>query len=106
MAELTVENPLRVGLRLSDVPGPCSMVIFGGSGDLAHRKLVPALYNLALRGLLPAAFGMIGVGRNDYGGDDRLCGSMAKAVAESSRTKPIDPKVWESFAQSLFYVSG
>src|ERR1700712_936214 len=106
MAELTVENPLRVGLRLSDVPGPCALVIFGGSGDLAHRKLVPALYNLALRGLLPAGFGVVGIGRSDYGGDEGFRASMKESVAKYSRTQPLDETVWESFAEGLCYVRG
>src|SRR4051794_5966593 len=93
-------------MRLASVPGPCTLVIFGASGDLAHRKLVPALYNLALRGLLPAAFSMVGVARTDYGGDDGFRAEMKKAVAQFSRTKPIDEAVWNSFAASLSYVSG
>ncbi|HEY1479040.1 MAG TPA: glucose-6-phosphate dehydrogenase, partial [Gaiellales bacterium] len=104
--ELTVENPLRAGLRLSDVPGPCALVIFGGSGDLAHRKLVPALYNLALRGLLPAGFGVVGIGRSDYGGDDGFRNSMRESVAKYSRTQPLDETVWASFAEGLCYVRG
>ena len=106
MAELVAENPLRAGLRLSDVPGPCALVIFGGSGDLAHRKLVPALYNLALRGLLPAGFGVVGIGRSDYGGDDGFRASMKESVAKYSRTQPLDETVWESFAEGLCYVRG
>jgi glucose-6-phosphate 1-dehydrogenase len=106
MAELIAENPLRAGLRLSDVPGPCALVIFGGSGDLAHRKLVPALYNLALRGLLPAGFGVVGVGRSDYGGDEGFRASMKESVAKYSRTQPLDETVWESFAEGLCYVRG
>ena len=106
MAELTVENPLRVGLRLSDVPGPCALVIFGGSGDLAHRKLVPALYNLALRGLLPAGFGVVGIGRSDYGSDEGFRESMKESVAKYSRTQPLDETVWASFAEGLCYVRG
>ena len=99
MAELAVENPLRVGLRLSDVPGPCALVIFGGSGDLAHRKLVPALYNLALRGLLPAGFGVVGIGRCDYGGDEGFRQEMRASVSKYSRTQPLDETVWDSFAE-------
>jgi glucose-6-phosphate 1-dehydrogenase len=106
MAELAVENPLRVGLRLSDVPGPNALVIFGGSGDLAHRKLVPALYNLALRGLLPAGFGVVGIGRSDYGGDDGYRESMRESVSKYSRTQPLDETVWASFAEGLCYVRG
>ncbi len=106
MAELAVENPLRVGLRLSDVPGPCALVIFGGSGDLAHRKLVPALYNLALRGLLPAGFGVVGIGRRDYGGDEGFRQEMRESVSKYSRTQPLDETVWDSFAEGLCYVRG
>ena len=54
-------------------------MIFGGSGDLAHRKLVPALYNLALRGLLPAGFAVVGIGRSDYGGDEGYRESMRES---------------------------
>ena len=48
-----VENPLREGLRLEKVPDPCIIVIFGATGDLAHRKILPALVNLRRAGLLP-----------------------------------------------------
>jgi glucose-6-phosphate 1-dehydrogenase len=98
-------NPLRRGLRMANVPGPCTLVIFGGSGDLAHRKLVPALYNLSLRALLPAAFATVGVARSSFE-DDRFRADMRSSVAEFSRTKPIDDSVWESFAAGLFYCSG
>jgi glucose-6-phosphate 1-dehydrogenase len=104
--ERAAVNPLREGIRMAAVPPPCALVIFGGSGDLAHRKLVPALYNLALRGLLPAGFATIGVGRTDYGGDEGYRESLRQSVAEFSRTKPIDRTVWESFAAGLFYVQG
>ena len=56
MAVLTVENPLREGMRLERTPDPCVMVIFGASGDLTRRKLMPALYNLWRERLLPAGF--------------------------------------------------
>src|SRR5579884_484693 len=59
-------NLLRQGLRRDRTAGPCAMVIFGASGDLTSRKLVPALYNLALQRLLPAEFAVIGVGRHPY----------------------------------------
>ncbi|HYZ90311.1 MAG TPA: hypothetical protein VE620_13525, partial [Myxococcales bacterium] len=49
-----VPNPLRFGLRVDSTPEPCAVVVFGASGDLAHRKLLPALYNLALGAHLPA----------------------------------------------------
>jgi glucose-6-phosphate 1-dehydrogenase len=99
-------NPLREGSRVSVVPGPCAVVIFGGSGDLAHRKLVPALYNLALRNLLPGAFALVGVARRDYGGDDGFRAEMRRAVELHSRSQPIDEAVWSSFAQGVSYVAG
>ena len=48
-----IPNPLRYGLRADSMPEPCAVVVFGASGDLAHRKLIPALYDLALQRLLP-----------------------------------------------------
>jgi len=56
-------NPLRAGLRLDRVPGPCGVIIFGASGDLTKRKLVPALYSLLRQNLLPASFYIVGSGR-------------------------------------------
>ncbi|MGZ5967423.1 MAG: glucose-6-phosphate dehydrogenase, partial [Polyangiales bacterium] len=51
-----MENPLREGLATERIPAPCSIVIFGASGDLAQRKLMPAIYSLAVRKLLPERF--------------------------------------------------
>ena len=56
-------NPLLEGLRLRRRPDPCALVIFGASGDLTQRKLIPAVYSLAVRRLLPTSFGIVGVGR-------------------------------------------
>ena len=55
MPEITEVNPLREGLTSRTMPDPCAVVIFGATGDLTHRKLVPALYNLAADGALPPA---------------------------------------------------
>src|SRR4029077_4003266 len=99
-------NPLRDGMRMSRVPGPGALVIFGASGDLAHRKLLPALYNLALRNMLPSAFALIGVARRDYGGDEGYRKEVRKALEGYSRTQPIDDAVFKSFARGIFYVSG
>jgi glucose-6-phosphate 1-dehydrogenase len=55
-----LDNPLRTGLRMGRTPEPCTMVIFGASGDLTRRKLVPALYNLARERRLPAGFSVVG----------------------------------------------
>ena len=93
-------------MRMSRVPGPGALVIFGASGDLAHRKLLPALYNLALRNMLPPTFALIGVARKDYGGDEGYRREVRKALEAHSRTQPIDDAVFDTFARGLFYVSG
>ena len=65
-------NPLRDKLdkRLPRIAGPCAVVIFGVTGDLATKKLMPAIYDLANRGLLPPTFSLIGFGRRDWQDDD------------------------------------
>jgi glucose-6-phosphate 1-dehydrogenase len=97
-------NPLRAGLRLARVPDPSTMVIFGGTGDLASRKLLPALYDLARQRLLPQAFVVVGVGRAEMS-DATYRDHLHADVAEHSRSRPIDEDVWSSFAERLFYVS-
>src|SRR5215831_9555282 len=59
-------NPLREGLRMKHGPEPCVMVIFGATGDLTHRKLLPALYDLALEHPLPAGFSVVGFARRPF----------------------------------------
>src|SRR5437764_3219951 len=100
-----IPNPLRPGLRAESAPEPCAVVIFGASGDLAHRKLVPALYNLALGAHLPAAFGIVGVSKSEYTHAE-FAKDMREAVGRFSRTKPIDEELWQDFAQGMRYVAG
>ena len=100
-----VPNPLRPGLRADSAPDPCAVVIFGGSGDLAHRKLVPALYNLAVGAHLPAALGIVGVSKSEYTHEE-FAGEMREAVGKFSRTKPVDPEIWQDFAAGMRYVAG
>lgn len=97
-----LSNPLREGLRYERSPDPCIMVIFGASGDLTRRKLIPALYNLAYDGLLPPGFTIVGVARRPYS-DDEFRQRLRTAVERFSRRQPIDPDVWETFAQGIFY---
>jgi glucose-6-phosphate 1-dehydrogenase len=97
-------NPLREGMRLQRVPQPATLVLFGGNGDLAHRKLVPALYNLALQRLLPASFAVVGAARSPMT-DDEFRKELHDAVAEHSRTKPINEEVWEAFAANMHFVA-
>src|SRR6266851_2194939 len=100
-----IPNPLRPGLRAESLPEPCAAVVFGASGDLAHRKLMPALYNLAVGGHLPAAFGIVGVSKSEYS-HAAFAADMREAVGKYSRTKPIDEDVWQDFAAGMRYVSG
>ena len=99
------DNPLRDEFRMHRVPGSCAVVIFGGLGDLAGRKLVPALYNLYLRRLLPAGFSVIGIGRTDPGGDEGYRAAMRKKCEEFSRT-PVTDAEWAGFAELLNWVTG
>jgi len=97
-------NPLRAGARISRTPQPCALVIFGGTGDLAARKIVPALYNLALARHLPAAFAVVGAARADLSAE-QFREALHAALVQFSRTKPINEDVWRSFAETIHYVS-
>src|SRR5438105_11431213 len=99
-----VTNPLRVGPRLARTPQPGALVIFGGTGDLAARKIVPALYNLALQRLLPAAFAVVGAARAPLT-DGSFREALHADLVKFSRTKPINEDVWRSFAEHVYYVS-
>ena len=81
-------------------PDPCVIVIFGVTGDLTHRKLVPALYNLAREGDLPERFALIGTSTS-VGSSDQFRADLHDSVAKHSRTKPIDEEVWKKFAAPL-----
>lgn len=98
-------NPLRDGLRSERTSAQTSMVIFGASGDLTRKKLMPALYNLALEGLLPADFAVVGMARRPLSNQD-FRNQMRVAVDQNSRTGKTNDDVWKSFAERLSYVSG
>src|SRR5260221_589793 len=97
-------NPLRAGPRIARTPLPCALVIFGGTGDLTARKIVPALYNLPLQRLLPAAFAVVGAARASLTAEEYR-ESLHADLAKYSRTKPINEDVWRSFAENVQYVS-
>ena len=80
-----------------------TVVIFGGAGDLAHRKLLPALYNLHLDGLLPPRFAIVGVGRKAMT-DDEYRAFAKDGVTKFSR-RAVDERAWEGFAALLFFAS-
>src|SRR5256886_12259689 len=94
-------NPLREGLSTRAVPQPCSIVIFGATGDLTHRKLLPALYNLAADGELPPALSVIGFARRPKSDDD-FRKEMEDAVRKFSR-QTVRDEIWKNFGQSIFY---
>jgi glucose-6-phosphate 1-dehydrogenase len=95
-------NPLREGITGRSAPEPCALVIFGATGDLTHRKLVPAIYNLAHEGQLPASFAVIGFARRPKT-HEQFRAELREAVTEHSRFQPINPAVWDSLAQGIFY---
>src|SRR5213592_4028083 len=97
------ENPLLEGLRLYRNPEPCAMVIFGASGDLTQRKLIPALYSLAYRRLLPEKFAVVGVARTETS-DDEFRAKMQEAVKAHARDDYRDD-VWQTLADGMRYVS-
>ena len=94
-------NPLREGLSTKAVPQPCAVVIFGATGDLTHRKLVPALYNIAADGELPPAVAVIGFARRPKT-DDEFRQEMEEATRNFSR-QTVRDEIWKGFAKSLFY---
>jgi glucose-6-phosphate 1-dehydrogenase len=85
-------------------PPPCVFVVFGATGDLARRKLVPALYNLAAFGQLPAHFATLGCARRDWSADE-FRARMRGGVSEFSRT-PLADATWDALAPRLDYVAG
>src|SRR5882724_5053096 len=92
------------GLGSAKKPHACVLVIFGASGDLTQRKLIPALYNLALEKRLPERFAVVGYARSEMT-DESFRDKMREAVKEFSRTGLKDD-VWQQFANTLYYVRG
>ena len=100
----TLTNPLREGLSARRVPDPCAMVIFGASGDLTERKLVPALYYLARERLLPPGFTVVGCGRTSYT-HEQFRDKMRAAVAKFLKLPGTSDATLESFASGIFYLA-
>jgi glucose-6-phosphate 1-dehydrogenase len=99
-------NPLRdpQDKRLPQIAGPCSLVIFGVTGDLARKKLMPAVYDLANRGLLPPGFGLVGFARRDFTNQD-FAQIVHDSVKEHART-PFREEVWQQLAEGFRFVPG
>jgi glucose-6-phosphate 1-dehydrogenase len=97
-----VENVLREGLRLERVPDPSILVLFGATGDLAHRKVVPALYQLWRTNLLPHEFLLVAIGRRPYDSESfraEIRGSLEKYA----RLLPLDEAAWQTFSERIDY---
>ncbi|WP_167131626.1 glucose-6-phosphate dehydrogenase [Paramicrobacterium chengjingii] len=105
--EITPEhNPLRLSIdrRLNRIAGPSGLIIFGVTGDLSRKKLMPAVYDLANRGLLPPGFALVGFARRDWEDQD-FARVVHDAVRDHART-PFREEVWEQLAQGIRFVSG
>ncbi|MHB1738160.1 MAG: glucose-6-phosphate dehydrogenase, partial [Actinomycetes bacterium] len=99
-------NPLRdsADRRLPRVAGPCGLVIFGVTGDLARKKLMPAIYDLANRGLLPPGFSLVGFARREWDSQD-FSAIVHDAVKEHART-PFREDVWQQLSEGFRFVPG
>jgi glucose-6-phosphate 1-dehydrogenase len=100
-----VRNPFADPLRFERRVPECAIVIFGATGDLARRKLLPALYRLAYDRRLPASFAIVGTSRTPLS-DDEYRQRMLDAVKEFSEDGDMDAELWKRFAANLYYVAG
>jgi glucose-6-phosphate 1-dehydrogenase len=94
-------NPLLQGLASRALPEPCAVVIFGASGDLTHRKLVPALYNLAADGDLPPGLSVVGFARRDK--TDEIFRTELEAAAKKFSRQTINDDLWKNFSRAIYY---
>jgi glucose-6-phosphate 1-dehydrogenase len=94
-------NPLRTGLINRPVPDPCVVVIFGATGDLTRRKLIPALYHLAADGNLPPSLAVVCFARRE-----KTSESFREELGEAARRysrRPVNDELWSRFAANIFY---
>ncbi|WP_152051633.1 glucose-6-phosphate dehydrogenase [Tautonia marina] len=97
-------NPLREHLPQASAVDPCAIVLFGSTGDLTHRKLAPALFELALSGELPAGFAVVGFGRRPWS-DDQFRENLRETLAKENDGRDFDT-AWQRFAPHLVFVEG
>ncbi|TAM56327.1 glucose-6-phosphate dehydrogenase [bacterium] len=98
-------NPLRAGLQSHRIADPCTIVLFGATGDLTKRMLMPALYSLRLQDLLPSDFAIVGYSRSPWS-DDQFREAMKEGIAQFAQLGHPQGPVWDDFARRLSYVSG
>jgi glucose-6-phosphate 1-dehydrogenase len=99
-----LQNVLRDDQRLPRVREPAAMVIFGASGDLTARKLIPALYDLAAQRRLPMEFAVVGISRTEMSHEDFR--ERLRSALEEHRSGQVSDDVWESFSKGIFYLPG
>ena len=104
MLETNSDNPLNAGINLDHTPQPCTLVIFGGGGDLTRRKLLPAIYNQSLEGELPANFAVLGFAIEDM--DDTTYREFAKKGVQQFSRQALDNNHWPDFENCLHYLHG
>jgi glucose-6-phosphate 1-dehydrogenase len=92
-------------MRLEPTAPPSIIVIFGASGDLTRRKLLPALYRLAQQRLVPSEFAILGTARQPHS-DDEFRAAMKAAITEFGPDDALDESAWESFAKRIYYLAG
>src|SRR5476651_775442 len=84
---------------------PTIAVIFGATGDLTHRKIIPAFYHLAKNNLLPEDFAILGFARRPKS-DDEFRQDLSEALQKFSHTKPVDEAIWKKLASHIYYFQG
>jgi glucose-6-phosphate 1-dehydrogenase len=100
-----VADTVRSGSLYGGVVDPCTVVLFGASGDLAKRKVIPALYDLAIHDALGPRYALVGFARTPMT-DDSFRASASEAAKSISEVGPIDPKQWDGFVSNLYYSPG
>src|SRR5713226_4264918 len=102
--EVEFEEADLFGPLLEQPEESCAFVIFGASGDLTRRKLIPALYNLACQKLLPHGFAIIGFAVTPMT-DESFREDMQRGIAESHEAAPFDQQIWDDFGPRLHYIT-
>ena len=100
------ENPLMAGTSTDLLPQPSVLVIFGAAGDLAWRKLLPAVANLSADGQLPSNFAVVGFGLGAEGDPDLWIRNRTRSGLERFSRRHLSEEQWRQYAQSLFFVPG
>ena len=103
MQDPVATNPFRNSSRAERIPEPCTLVIFGASGDLTKRKLVPAVFDIARQNLLPPEFAILGVARTQMD-DNAFRNYLHEAMKEFGQLGDSESVLWENFARRCFYL--